>query len=399
MGENPSKKSKKLCPEQEESVSVEDTPSNSSKKKDKKETKKGKKHDAAADAADAADADADDKNATEENKVKEDRKRKREEKKQLKAKLLEQVPKVDADGISYTKAQIRRMMRRVKRGLPPVPTPEEEAELKRHDKKLREEEALQFAGLMDNKQEDDNDDGSDGSDKDVGVRRHQEHDDDNDDEEEEDEDEEDAGKTNETNRKNQHDEEKKEAIAKARAEQQDRPTKKHKVSNKPVPKDYVCQACQNKHDFPHWIYDCPDKVTMRGTNQVSASGHDNAPSAKKVFVSGLPFDAKPADVKAMFQSACCDAGGKVTSLKLLKFPDTGRCKGQAFVVFDTEESARKAILMTGTKIPVAADDSNSSNKTKKNKKKDSDVSSKRELELKVTKVKSRSVTKAKALYY
>jgi RNA recognition motif-containing protein len=123
-------------------------------------------------------------------------------------------------------------------------------------------------------------------------------------------------------------------------------------------------------------------VTVRGTNQVAAGRHgNNAPSAKKVFVSGLFFDTKPTEVKAMFQSC-----GKVTSCKLLKFPDTGRCKGQAFVVFDSEEAASKALKLSGTKISSADTDK----KGKKNK-----TTENRELELKVSRAMSRTVTKGK----
>ena len=37
-----------------------------------------------------------------------------------KEKLLSQIPKVDENGISFTKIQMRNMMKRVKKGLPPL---------------------------------------------------------------------------------------------------------------------------------------------------------------------------------------------------------------------------------------------------------------------------------------
>lgn len=302
----------------------------------------------------------------------EDRQRKREEKKQKKKEILAQIPKRDADGISYTKIQIRRMVRRVQRGLPPVPTPQEEAELKRQDAELRKEEEMELAGMIYNRDDEEDQQEDDGEDSDGEG----EGDDDQVEREEGNKEQSDDEKEDAPSKKKED-----EADAKFDKETQPAPTKKRKLSKKPVPPDYVCQACKNKHGFPHWIYDCPDKVTVRGTNQVAA-GRDgnNAPSAKKVFVSGLFFDSKPKDVKAIFQSC-----GKVTSCKLLTFPDTGRCKGQAFLVFDTEESAKKALRLSGTKI-----EADNSGKDKKGK---SPV--KRELELKVSKVMSRAFTKGK----
>ena len=360
MGEKAAKKSV-------ESENMSDTSCGSSKKTERKSKTKDKKSKSLGSSGN-----------------KEDRKRKREEKKQEKAALFEQVPKVDKDGISYTKQQIRRMMRRVKRGLTAVPTPQEEHELKMQDAAQRKEEELQWAGMLYNKGEDqdsddDNDDydrgeqGSDGHDSEIeSADRPKE-------------------EPNLSMSEKDNNLQVREPTHEQREAQASRPKKKQKLCKKPVPKDYVCQACKNKHDFPHWIYNCPDKVTMKGTNRVSASGHDQAPSAKKVFVSGLPFDAKASDIKAMFSKEC---QGTVTSMKLLKFPDTGRCKGQAFVVFDSEESANKALRMTGTKVSstILAEGI-----TKKSKKKDkaSESAPNKDLELKVTRVQNRSVTKAK----
>lgn len=352
----------------EETANMPETPSSTISSKSHKNSKKKDKKDKSSEATD----------------TKEDRKRQREEKKQAKAALLDQVPKVDKDGISYTKQQVRRMVRRAKRGLTAIPTPQEEHELKMQDAAQRKEDELQWAGMLYNKGELGGDDDDSDSDDDAEKGR-----DDNDsgsgsDDEDEEKDKISASKREIKLQSNQPTQEQRDAQA-------SRPAKKQKLSKKPVPKDYVCQACKNKHDFPHWIYNCPDKVTMKGTNQVSASGHDQAPSAKKVFVSGLPFDAKATDIKNMFSKEC---QGTVTSLKLLKFPDTGRCKGQAFVVFDTEESASKALRMSGTKVSstILAEDSSPKKSTKK---KGKEPAPDKELELKVTRVQNRSVTKAR----
>jgi hypothetical protein len=314
---------------------------------------------------------------------KDNRKRKREEKKQKKKEILDKIPKVNEDGISYTKQQIRRMVKRVERGLPPVPTAEEEAELKRQEAQLRKEEEMELAGMLYNREQDRGTEGSDEENEDEDQEAQDERADNSDGDGD--------GETDEAQGKKGKDDGagEEENGGKTIEKNPERPQKKRKMSKKPVPKDYVCQACQNKHDFPHWIYDCPDKVTVPGTNHVAAGKRNtnNAPSAKKVFVSGLFFDTNPTDVKDIFQSC-----GKVTSVKLLKFNDTGRCKGQAFVVFDTEESAKKALEMTGTKI--TSDDDNAKG-NKKKQKKDKATPTKRELELKVTKVLSRAFTKKK----
>ena len=159
---------------------------------------------------------------------------------------------------------------------------------------------------------------------------------------------------------------------------------------KPVPDDYVCSACQNKHKPVHWIYDCPDKVTMKGTNQKAKKYRGlNEPDAKKVFVSGLPFDVKPKDVEGMFMSC-----GKVKFCKLLKFDDTGRCKGQAYITFDTEDAAKQAIKLSGTTIDN--NDEGGSGKKKK-KQKDQQDTKRKQLTLKVSKVVNRRASHTKKI--
>jgi len=354
-------------------------------KKALKKEKKSKKHKKEHKKKDEDHSDDDDDDHSEDDKAtspgggEDDRKRKREERKRQKQELLDKIPKVDKDGISYTRQQIRKMVRRVKRGLEPVPTPQEEAELKRQEAQLKKEEEMELSGMLYEKEEEEEEDDDSGDDNASNPDEGEDDDDDDDDASDGEEEDEDAAKKD----KGKHSKSTSHEDATKRSSSSS-PNKKRR-SGKPVPDDYVCQACKNKHDFPHWIYDCPDKVTVRGTNQVSAGKRNatanNAPSDKKVFVSGLFFSTKASEVKAMFKSC-----GKVTSCKLLAFPDTGRCKGQAFVVFETEEAAKKALKMSGTKLSM--DDADEDDK--KNKK-----STKRELELKVTKVKSRGLTKSK----
>ena len=283
--------------------------------------------------------------------------RKRAAKRAEKQKLKEQLPKTDEDGIAYTKLQVRKMLKRVKRGLTPIPTKQEEQELKRQEAETRKEEEAEFAGLADSLVSQNKDREDDGQDSD---------DDNNDD----------AG-AHEQTKVPKHD------ATKHNADQQ---TRKRKKRSKPVPDDYVCQACKNEHAPKHWIYDCPNKVTIKGTNHISKKLRGiHSPDDRKVFVSGLSFDMRKRDVELLFQDC-----GTIVHCKLLTFPDTGRCKGQAYVTFEDESSAKKAMKLSGTVLP--GDDIES--KSSKSKKKKTESPPKRkELKLKVTKVLNRTQTK------
>jgi hypothetical protein len=307
-----------------------------------------------------------------------------ERRKQRKA-LLEQVPPVDENGIAYTKLQKRRMAKRLQKGLTPIPTPEEAAELKKQEAELKQKEEEELAGMLYRRQDKG---GKKGTTEDHDFDEENE---DNDDEEvaQENDEEDNDNEIEDENNEDQYDEHVLEAathisrpstkddVAQSTlSEDQSRNKKRKRL--KPVPKDYICQACQNKCQPLHWIYDCPDKVTVRVANQVSK--HDKGlhdPDNKKVFVSGLPFDAKRKDVERMFQLC-----GKLLHCKLLTFTDTGRCKGQAFLSFATEEAAKKALALNGTTIENAAGDQ----KKKENH-------GRKELKLKVSKMLNRSATK------
>eukprot|EP00980_Cylindrotheca_fusiformis_P001526 scaffold346_cov116-Cylindrotheca_fusiformis.AAC.40 len=285
------------------------------------------------------------------NEVRRDLRRKeREARRRRKEELLAQVPQADEDGIKYTKIQTKRMMKRVKRGLPPVPTEAEENERLRNEAELRREDEAELAGLVYRK-------------------------------EDEDEQEETVSDAEETDTDGKPGSEEKAPDELAAQEEQTVPnsTKKAKRS-KPVPPDYVCQACKNRHGEAHWIYDCPDKVTVRGTNKKAKKLrglHD--PQPRKVFVSGLPFEVKPADVSGLFKSC-----GKVVSCKLVKFDDTGRCNGQAYITFDTNKGAEEALKLSGMMI-----DNGLGDESKKKSKKSGESPKRKQLKLKVSKAVNR----------
>ncbi|KAL3800260.1 hypothetical protein ACHAWO_013842 [Cyclotella atomus] len=278
-------------------------------------------------------------------------------KKQVEEELLAKIPKVDEDGIPYNKIQIRRMKRRVKHGLDPIPTEEEEKEIaKRKEEEKKEVEEL-FADREKDKllSEDEVEDGEGGSD---GEESHDDPDDEG-------------------------------------ADDRDKPTHQQqpiykKARTKPVPPDYVCSACQNKSSqdgefSPHWIYDCPSKVTKKGCNTKSKKTRGlTDPPSRKVFVSGLPFDVTERGVKQYF-----DTAGEVVHVKLLKFEDSQRCKGQGILTFDTDAGAKAALKLNG-EIWVEEEEPV---KKKKKKSVESTAKEKKELRLKVSKVLNRFVTK------
>lgn len=292
------------------------------------------------------------------------KKEERSQKRREKEELLEKVPKADENGIAYTKLQIKRMLKRVKRGLAPVPTEEEERDRLRREAELRREEEAELAGMIYKKE-----------DTDEESETHEEHSD----QEEENDDNLDAEdhSNEETNKGNDsHD-------LNAGEDHTTPPQKKSKRA-KPVPPDYVCQACKNRNTPSHWIYDCPEKKTVKGINLKKKKERGlHQPDSRKVFVSGLPFDVKPADVQQLFQSS-----GKVVSCKLVKFGDTGRCNGQAYVSFDSDEAATKALKLSGTTIDNTKED-----KKAKSKGTDASTPKRQQLKLKISRVLNRRMTK------
>ena len=330
--------------------SAENTPKSSKKRrhdddmepsKEIKPAKKEKKH---------KDKSKDKKTKSKEKLSKEDKKA---AKKAAEDALLAMIPKVDEDGIPYNKIQIRRMKRRVKHGLDPIPTEEEEKEInKRKEEEKREVEEL-FADR--DKEEEEG-------------------------EEEEEEEEENAGTADEGSDDQPIDE----ADDDEQEEPQHQPIYK-KPRSKPVPPDYICSACKNQPPSsdqpftPHWIYDCPSKITKRGCNTKSKRTRGlTDPPSRKVFVSGLPFDVTERGVKSYF-----DKAGEVVHVKLLKFEDSQRCKGQGILTFDTDGGAKAALKFNGE---VWVEDENG--KKKKSKEKEG-----KELRLKVSKVLNRFLTK------
>jgi len=386
-GKKKAKKSKKESRRRSRSVDSEAGRSVSSAVDDDEDNDKDK------DNASAKDDSANDPSAL-------SRKERSQQKRKAKKSILEGLPKVNEDGIAYTKMQLRRMVKRVQNGLSPIPTAAEERERKEYEAKVqREEDILYFSVETPAKgaEDDDNDDDDNDDDDDDDDNDDQEHEDDNADDNE-DKNDQDADGTSQKRKRDGDDTE-------MQTEGNEntppaKPTKKKKSRSKPVPDDYTCQACKNACEPRHWIYDCPQKVTVRGRNQVAKKLrglHD--PDPRKVFVTGLPFDATMKGVIDLFQDQNC---GPVASCKLLKFPDTKRCKGMGYVKFETEDGAQMALKLSGISIPASMRPDDKKKKSKKGKKKGSggdadneEDGGRKTLKLGVTKVVHRRATKGR----
>lgn len=361
------------------------------KKAEKKKSKKRKKPD------DGNDSDSDEPTDNVKSKSKstegkdEDKipkKKKKEIKSRLKSKkeekeeLMKKIPRENEDGIAYTKFQIRQMMKRVKRGLAPVATPKELEEKRQNEARLRREEEAELAGLVstrnatDSNEDNDSDHSGEGEDEDDGH-----------------------GKNDETenivHENKPSDDSTGICTPVPPVTNKEGNAKKKTKKSKPVPSDYICQACKNRHTPAHWIYDCPDKVTVRGTNKKKKKERGiNDPDAKKVFVSGLPFEVKAKAVEDFF--AVTKNCGTVAAVRLVKFDDTQRCNGQAYISFDTIEGAQSAIRLSGITLDVEALSSRTDGNNSKKKNKNAESPAKRkELKLKVSKVLNRRKTKGR----
>lgn len=281
------------------------------------------------------------------------RKQLRAERRQARVALLEKVPKVDEHGISYTKQQLRRMAKRLAKGLPALETKQEAHQRLVNESRLKRELEDDLAGDEEVPME-----GGAEEDSDDEVPMEGENVSDSDDEEEE---------QDESNRNEEASKEESSSFPASTALSSPTVQTFRIKCHKPVPSDYVCSACHNKILPAHWIYDCPQKHT-KGI-------HD--PSANKVFVSGLPFEANHKYVTDLFGAL------RVKHLKLLTFNDSQRCKGQAFVTLSNEVDAKQALKMNGTVLDTTSNGKGSDQKKPM----------KKPLVLKVTRVLNRHVTK------
>lgn len=65
---------------------------------------------------------------------------------------------------------------------------------------------------------------------------------------------------------------------------------------------------------------------------------------RTVYVEGLPFDSSEDDVRTFFDSV----GGRIKSVRLPRWHDSGRLRGYGHVEFESIAQAEKAIELNGT---------------------------------------------------
>ena len=226
----------------------------------------------------------------------------REEKKKEKQAILNELPKVDENGISYTKMEIRRMMKRVKKGLSALPSDQEKRELAKH--KIKEEEEWQ--ALM----------------YDEGLKRESVKEVDTDDD----------GNDQDDNDQDDNDQD-----------------------GKGEPPKGLNSNSQYQND---------GELPMSDTNEQSKVNlGTDGDSKNKVFVSGMPFGVTHAAIEAFFRKAVVDKHtqtsskkDKLVTCKIVRFADSGKCRGQAYVAFATEELAQKALKLDGASWPSLKED-------------------------------------------
>ena len=79
--------------------------------------------------------------------------------------------------------------------------------------------------------------------------------------------------------------------------------------------------------------------------RAAATSTSTASLARRVFVGGMPFAYEEEDVREYWEWC-----GPIASLDLMRFPDTGRFRGIAFLTFATDEGYTKALECDGTML-------------------------------------------------
>ena len=79
--------------------------------------------------------------------------------------------------------------------------------------------------------------------------------------------------------------------------------------------------------------------------RAAAASTSSTSLARRVFVGGMPFAYEEEDVREYWEWC-----GPIASLDLMRFPDTGRFRGIAFLTFATDEGYTKALECDGTML-------------------------------------------------
>ncbi|XP_068668439.1 phragmoplastin interacting protein 1 [Aristolochia californica] len=74
----------------------------------------------------------------------------------------------------------------------------------------------------------------------------------------------------------------------------------------------------------------------------SDASQENEAFGRKIYVGGIPYYSTEDDIRSFFDSC-----GTLTDVDCMKFPETGKFRGIAFLTFKTEAAAKRALALDG----------------------------------------------------
>ncbi|CAI8601600.1 unnamed protein product [Vicia faba] len=85
------------------------------------------------------------------------------------------------------------------------------------------------------------------------------------------------------------------------------------------------------------------ELTTELANTNITTSQENGDAATKVYVGGIPYYSSEDDIHSYFESC-----GTITEINCMTFPDTGKFRGIAIIVFKTEAAAKRALALDGS---------------------------------------------------
>ncbi|GJX15545.1 gar2-like protein [Tanacetum coccineum] len=82
------------------------------------------------------------------------------------------------------------------------------------------------------------------------------------------------------------------------------------------------------------------EIQIQAQDQISKEDESNS---TKVYVGGIPYYSTVDDIRSFFEGC-----GTITEIDCLKFPETGKFNGIAFLSFRTEAAAKRALALDGS---------------------------------------------------
>ncbi|KAI5401871.1 phragmoplastin interacting protein 1 [Lathyrus oleraceus] len=85
------------------------------------------------------------------------------------------------------------------------------------------------------------------------------------------------------------------------------------------------------------------ELTTDLANTNITTRQESGDAATKVYVGGIPYYSSEDDIHSYFESC-----GTITEINCMTFPDTGKFRGIAIIVFKTEAAAKRALALDGS---------------------------------------------------